>query len=377
MKYLYRNIYKNKGFSLIEIIISIALLSIIFSFMFYFLSTLNINIDKDHNSIFTLDNYNYSDQYCDLNDNIIKNISIVFDFDMSSYISTSTIVTDINIINNNRLIISTNSSSTTENDLYLFAIDFMDNSFDLNLMSATNTGPGVNGMIVHNEYVYLLNTSVNSHLQTYKIENNDLININNFKIQELTTAYSMPKNIYLLKDKILIGSEKNNYGGELFSIKLEDNMPISIDKSIEIGGQVNDIYEFNNILYIANASDIELLIFDKTLELINQYDAPLSLGNGKSVYLLYPYIYLGRTISSFELFNLSYKEDNILTFIYKHKIGSSIDFIQDINNKVLLFTNNSNRELQFFDLHNNGFLNIKNLDLPSRAESYTCFEGSI
>jgi hypothetical protein len=170
-----------------------------------------------------------------------------------------------------------------------------------------------------------------------------------------------------------VGTEKNNNGGELFVLSLDsNNIPKTSTSSLEIGGQVSDIYENSGLLYIANASDIELLVYDKDLNPIYSYDAPLSLGNGKSVYFSNPYIYLGRTVASFELFFLEIK-DNILNFVNKNKAYGTVDFIQNVDQGLLIMSSAEGKELQFFtkklDL-------LKTIDLPFRVNTYNCFENT-
>jgi prepilin-type N-terminal cleavage/methylation domain-containing protein len=360
----------NKGFSLVEIIISIAILAIMFSFIFYFVSTINLKSLNIDNRPYMKTGYNYSNKYCYLEDGQLERLSIIKDLDMSTYISTGTPITSINIFHKDRLILTTNSASTSEADIFIF--DF--NS--LNLISSLDVGPGINDSLLIDNTFYALNTSVNSHVKTFKInfDNDSMSIVSDIKISELSESYSLPKKIYLYNKNILIGSEKNNSGGELSVLPLdENNIPQSPIKSIEIDGQVNSIYEDNNYLYIANASDIELFVYDKDFNLDKYYDAPLSLGNGKSVYFLNPYTYLGRTVSSFELFFLDIK-DGILNLIDKYKTSGSIDFIQKIDQYIIIFANSENKELQFFS-HDMDLK--KTLDLPSRVNIYDCFQNTV
>lgn len=366
-----KNTKHKTGFSLIEIIVSLAILAIMFSFIFYFISSINIrdkNIDKKP---YILENYNYSDKYCYLEESQLNQMYIINDFDLSSYISTSTPITSINIFRKDKIIITTNSASTTEADILIF--DFPSMSFKQKI----DVGPGINDALLHDDFLYVLNTSVNSHVKNFKInlENNsiNLSQINDVKINELSSSYALPKKIYLFDNlnnkNIIIGTEKNNNGGEIFILPLDENNEIKNPiKSIEINGQVNNIYINQGLIYIANASDIELFIYDKDFNLINSYDAPLSLGNGKSVFYLEPYIYFGRTVSSFELYFIEFK-NMLLNIVEKYKTYGSIDFIQNIDKYILIISSSENKELQFFDKNMNL---IKTINLPSRLNTFTC-----
>lgn len=366
---------KNTGFSLVEIIVSIAILAIVFSFIFYFVSSINFkNINLD-NKPYLIKDYNYSNKYCYFKNGQFDNLSQFQVLDMIQYISTSTLITSINIYDKNKMIITTNSASTTEKDIFIFDFSIIDSQMILNLKNSIETGPGINDVLLHDNFLYILNTSVNSHIKSFKINSVDtsLFQIGDIKINDLYSSGALPKKIYLYDKNLFIGTEKNNNGGELFILPLDlNNVPQNPILSKEIGGQISDIYENNGFIYIANASDIELFVYDKKIDLVYSYDAPLSLGNGKSVYFLDPYVYLGRTVASFELFFLEIK-DGFLNFINKYKAYGSVDFIQNVDQNLLIISSSENKELQFFDKR----LNIvKTIDLPIRVNTYNCFEDN-
>jgi hypothetical protein len=273
------------------------------------------------------------------------------------------------------MIITTNSASTSEKDIFIFDFSIVDDQINLNLVQALEAGPGINDALLHDNFFYVLNTSVNSHVKSFKINTTDsnISQIGDIKINELYTSGALPKKIYLYNKSLFIGTEKNNSGGELFVLPLDsNNIPKNSTSSLEIGGQVSDIYENGGNLYIANASDIELLVYDKDLNPIYSYDAPLSLGNGKSVYFSEPYIYLGRTVASFELFFLQIS-DNFLGFVNKYKAYGTVDFIQIVDQNILIISSAESKELQFFTKK----LDIlKTMDLPFRVSTYNCFENT-
>lgn len=379
MKYIHSNILninnRYKGFNLIEIIISIALLSTVFTFCFYFISTINIHKNNINNKPYLIKDFNYSNKYCDFNDNQLDVLSITKIINMGEYISSSTIITSMNIFNKNKLILTTNSASTTEDDIFIFDINFNGGMPQIKLRSSYDIGPGINDSILHDNFLYLLNTSANSHLKTFKIDLDfTLKSVSDLKIDSLSQSYSIPKKIYLYNKNIFIGSEKNNSGGELFLIPLNDeNIPYYNQISLEIGGQVNDIFENQGLLYIANASDIELLVYDESLNKVYEYNAPLSLGNGKSVYFFDKYIYLGRTVASYEIFLLEVR-DFILDFINKYKAYGTVDFIQEFGKNLLIISSSEYNELNFYSKK---MSLIKSVNLPSRVNSFTCFNNNI
>ena len=356
------------GFSLIEIILATAVSMIVFVFVFYFLTTISLQ-KKYPESPILLNEFNYSNNYCQLK-NDYKNISTYKDVDLGKYISTSTPITSINIFRKNTLIVTTNSASTTEPDIFLFDLS------NMNLIKSLNTGPGLTDAILNDNYLYAINNSVNSHIQTFTITTGDVYKISDFRIDELSINYSLPKSIYLINTdtpKLIIGSEKNNLGSELFIIDLNDHIPYLISNTVEIDGQVNDIYFANDYLYIANANDNELLVYDKDLNYINLYNAPMTLGNGKSVYYINPFVLLGRTVASFEL-NILSTDNNLLTLISKYSTQGTIDYIEPLIDNYLFMTNYSPGELLFMDKN---FKILGRVNVPARVNAYTCMNDSL
>ncbi len=361
---------KNKGFSLIEIIISIAVLAILFSFIFYFVTTIKVKNTLLNDKPYLVQSFNYSDIYCHFDENQLQNLSIAQTLEMSEFISTSTPITGMHIFNSNKMIVTTDSASTSESDIFLF--DYT--PYELTLINKSETGPGITDSVLHGKILYVLNTSINSHIKSFTLSPDSITPLNEIKINELSASSALPKNIYVLDKTILIGSEKNNSGGELFVLPLDNsNKIMSPTKSIEIGGQVSALYANQNSVYVANASDTEMFVYDKDFNLINSYDAPLSLGNGKSVFYLHPYVYLGRTVASFELFFLEVK-DLILHFIDKYKTNGSIDFIQNFNEYLLFIVGYSAGELQFYS---KDMKLLKMIDIPTRVISYTCHDNTL
>ena len=370
-----KNRHNNKGFNLVEIIVSIAILAIVFSFIFFFVSSINYKNKNIENPPYIVNDYNYSNKYCHLENDQPNNLSQTQLINMSQYISTSTPITSINIYQKNKIIITTNSASTTEKDIFIFDFNTAGDQINLNLIQTLEAGPGINDALLHDNFFHVLNTSVNSHVKSFKINpvDSNISQIGDIKINELYTSGALPKKIYLYNKSFYVGTEKNNSGGELFVLPLDsNNIPKNSTSSLEIGGQVSDIYENAGNLYVANASDIELMVYDKGLNRLYSYDAPLSLGNGKSIYFSEPYVYLGRTVASFELFFLEIK-DNILNFVSKNKAYGTVDFIQNVDQNILIISSSENKELQFFtkklDL-------LKTIDLPFRVNTYNCFENT-
>ena len=160
-----KNLHNNKGFNLVEIIVSIAILAIVFSFIFYFVSSINFKNKNIENLPYLVKDYNYSNKYCHLENGQLENISQTQLIDMSQYISTSTPITGINIYQKNKMIITTNSASTSEKDILIFDFNTAGDQINLNLIQTLEAGPGINDALLHDNFLYVLNISVNSHVK--------------------------------------------------------------------------------------------------------------------------------------------------------------------------------------------------------------------
>jgi prepilin-type N-terminal cleavage/methylation domain-containing protein len=357
----------NRGFNLIEILVSVALLAIIFSFIFYFLSSIHYKKVGEVTMPYLMHQYGYSEKYCRIEEGRLATMGVFQDIDMSPYVSTSTPITSMHVFDKNKLLITANSASTTEPDIFLFDRQGM------RLLQSVNVGPGINDSLLHGSMLYALNTSVNSHVKTLKIgpDTSSLLEVGDIKIGQLSSSGALPKRIYLFENNLLVGTEKNSTGGEFFVLPLNlSALPTMPSKSLEIGGQVSGIYGNQDRIYLANASDTELFVYDMNFNLSFSYDAPLSLGNGKSVFYLDPYVYLGRTVASFELHLLKMK-DAMLSLIGTHKAYGTVDFIQALDIGILVISSSQDKELQFFT---HDLQPLKTFNLPARVGAYACPE---
>ncbi len=367
----------SRGFSLIEIVVALAVFLIttvsVLSFYDKTFSNAESVVFKPLQLLpQALSEYSYEKKVCPENslNNEVKEISL------SSYISTSTRLTGIFINNNRQLIITTDSASTTEADVFIFDID---ESYNLFLVSKLDVGPGITSARYISDILYVLNTSVSSHIKSFKISQNSIQQISSLKIPSLATSYSLPKTILVRQGKIFIGSEKNSGGGELFilSFDFKTGVITSIDREIEIGGQVNAIENYGSYMVVATAGDPELRIFDEQGVLVSSYDADLALGNGKSVFTLYPYMVLGRTIGSGELHVFNFKNSSTTELLSTDRLHGTADAMvkTDLDN-IFVFTSNTEKELQVWsykDINKTGILHHKSdIDLPNRISAFTC-----
>lgn len=370
----------NRGFSLIEIILALGVSVIVFVGVFHFAASVYVR----NQSLFTEDNYfsyTYGEPYCPLT---IEFEQIQFDplnvIDLSGFISTSTKVSSMYFIDEDKVIITTDSASTTESDIFMFKINT--ELATVTLETSKDVGPGIQDAKFLDLYMYVANTSVNSHVKTFKINLSTtgteiFKEISNSKIPSLALSASLPKKLAIYNSQLIVGSEKSSTGPEVFVFDIErDGTVVQATKTIELDGQMNQAKASFGNLYIANASDPELKVYDALLASRFTYDAPLTLGNGKSILHKPPYIIFGRTLGSGELSLLQQQGTTTIVQDIKRTNGT-VDFIQDLGGKNFLsITANEEKEMQFWNF-NSELTHIKDINVPGRVMSYTCAKGNI
>lgn len=358
-----------KGFSLIEIILALAVSVIVFIGIFHFVATLIVGQDKKVEEKYF--SYSFGEQYCKFNKNIndvLYNSEHIISF---PGFSTSTKITSIHTIGN-KLLITTDSASTSESDIFLYSI--IDGTSTL--ISSIDIGPGVQDSKLLDTYLYVANTSVNSHIKIVSLENNELSQLHSIQLPALATNGTLPKKMTIFNNQLILGSEKNSNQPEVFVIPIAENGKVySAIKTLELDGQMNQALVGYGEVYIANAADPELRSYDKLFKQLFAYDAPLTLGNGKSILYKHPFLIFGRTLGSGELSVLEQIGSTTQVLDIKRTNGT-VDFIQDVNEKYFLtFTANEDKELQFWSLENKKLKHQKDINIPGRATSYACKEG--
>ncbi|MES2622858.1 MAG: prepilin-type N-terminal cleavage/methylation domain-containing protein [Patescibacteria group bacterium] len=374
---------RNRGFSLIEIILALAVAVIVFISVFHFASTLYIKtIAQDKNSRENF-SYSYGETYCSSKQNINSSTVILHQTSPEGFISTSTRITSIHVLQSlpmTQLLITSDSASTTEADIFIFNINQNDNTAEL--ISSIDAGPGIQDSKLLDNYLYIANTSVNSHVKSYYLDLEAtgtamFQELSNIKIVSLAQSSSLPKKLSIFNKQLILGSEKSNTGGEMFVFPFEQNGAVQLlSHTQEFDGQVNQALSSYGKIYVAAASDPELRIFDSNLTQEQTYDAPLTLGNGKSVLHIPSYIILGRTLGSGELSILS-ATTSVLDI---KRTDGTVDYLQAIDGsnplEFLSITANENKELQFWHIVESAFgaklKQDKTIDIPGRVTAYTC-----
>ncbi len=367
-----------KGFSIFEIVLAMTLflMIVIAVLSFYDVSIYKqkdvLHIDIDQALSLAVSRYSYGYNVCGFD--ISKN-SDIQEIDMSSFISTSTKITSLFKMNQN-LIIITDSASTTEPDIFVFHIDQQDTPL---LIRSLDVGPGISSARVVGDVLYVLNTSVNSHIKSFQIHESDISLISSVRIEQLSQSYSLPKSILVTDRFIYVGSEKNSAGGELFVLSLDKYTGSvgEIVRSFEIGGQVNSIDSFGSYILIASANDPELLLFDREGNLVYTYDAPLTLGNGKSLASYFPFLFFGRTLGSGEISLLRFDQKVFDVIDTKRTYGTTDYIFRNGTSSFITSTSNQQKEIQSFDFSASTLRFVSYVDLPDRSTAVHCTEDSV
>lgn len=377
-----------QGFSVLELVIAVGVFTICMLFVFQYSQTM-YRMLSDGTLISTssqnLVRYPYGDASCYMfNPDDSKNGNVQ-DVNLGNLFSTSTVITRMFVFLDGaqrKIVFVGDSASTTEADIYVGRLE----GDQVYIDAALDVGPGIRDAVFMPPYMFVANTSVNSHVKVFKIDtsinstSSVIQEIQSIKINSLSQSLSMPRTLAMFGQQLVLGTEKNNAGGELFFLNLSTTtMYVSAPhREIELGGQAHHAAVFGRSLLVTTAGDPELkkISFDGLEEL--QYDAPLSIGNGKSILSMYPYAVLGRTLGSHELTLL----DTSLTMLDSARTYGTVDALEVVHDKqsskFLAFTANSEKELQIWFVGNNQSLSLEySLDLPGRMNSYACADGHL
>lgn len=358
------------GFGMVEIVLSLGIFLIVMTAVFQYSAVLYEKI-YTHQHVPTtkvfphgLDLYRYGETFCD----IPSNVTIRDQIDLSQIISTSTPVTDMQYIGDDTFIFTTDSASTTEPDVFKVRIT----ANGVVILETKDVGPGLQDSLLMFPYLYVANTSVNSHVKVLRVDPT-LSEMQNIRIQTLTTSNAMPRRLSIFGKHLMLGAEKSAAGGELFPLAVVAGSTLTLPtQELELGGQAHASRVIGDRLYTANSADPEMRVFNSEFTEINSYDAPLTLGNGKSVLGIYPYIILGRTLGTGEL-TLIDNSSTTFTAIDTERTNGSVDHLQFIGaDTFMVLTSNSDKEIQFWKIENKQLLFVSSINLLARSTAYTC-----
>ena len=273
--------------------------------------------------------------------------------------------TDLDVINK-IVYLTAKASAANKNDF--FVVDATDGTSPF-IITSIDTGPGLNAIDALGNYAYVANRDEDSQLQIINITDpgNPFL-VNGFKLVGVTGKKAFGESIFAVNNTVYIGTIQDE-GQEFHIIDVTDPLNLVSLSSYEINGDVGAITVRNNIAYIANTTDNELIVLDVSNPVnpqqIANYNFP-GQEEGQSIYWVNNKIYLGREQSgNHELHIVNVSDPASL-----QNLGS-IDITGDLNDLVIrdnlafLATGDSNNEFQIFDVSD-----------PANIEFWTSFNFS-
>lgn len=385
--------YQSKGFSFIEVILIVAISSVIVVIFIQniafsrklLISNPQIIFYRNDPQLLSRGLKNYGDYlYADLASSIGKRSCSIKNPESLNNITTLEFadlqygeVTSVIMVGN--LLIAGLDSATSSNP-DLIVIDKNTGQ----IISTLNTGPGVSGMTLQGQYIYLANTSVNSQFQVVNISNPESMKIvsslkipgsisSNSKfnpvVTSIATTVTEEENT-----RIFLGTQKSDLG-EVFISDFNGNN-LSFVRSITTGSIVNDLYTDDSGLWVTSPSDDELIHYNMDYLIDYVFNANGQSGNGKRIDMLSNgFKILGRTFGREELVQVDGPSK---------KIGGSInDLLINVreNNQLdvlVIATIGGNPVFQIWGTKD-GMLDglIKSIVLTAKGNRIVCDENSI
>lgn len=366
------------------------------------------------------------------------NISEIFE---NLKMSSSAIPTGISTMGQS-LVMTVNSSSTTDPDILILKRPILSDgvksgsssfesasSFEptsaFKLISALDTGPGLDDLYIEGFTAFVANTSINSQAQA--IDLSDEIHpkiIAQYKFPGSTSSTTpIAKKIIVYKNLLIVGTQKSTLPEVVIFDMANGQVVANVDTEyginfLKIENQISDIYKGEgsdtDVLYVLGPSNPEIEIFDLSLLIseltrgtnmrpygtygmnlskIGEYDADGGSGNGKILEKVGNIFIFGRTKGDEEVSVLSpatstpdiYGHETLkLNKIFGQKITASVDAIVGGLRNTIAFTSDPDKSLIVFDTKlasedksPQSLSLVKNLSLPGRVTDIDCADNTL
>ena len=175
-------------------------------------------------------------------------------------ISSSNLITDL-VVKDGFGYISTNSSSSTDSDLFIFDTSDMANP---KLISSFNTGPGVAAIAIAGPYIFAANESSINQLQVIDIhDRSHPLIILQAKVPLDIASSTSPNGSAIFYDKgfVYLGTEKGD-SPELTIWNVADPAHPMLAGKYEIGNKVEKIVVDSDHAFIASSGINQLVVLD-------------------------------------------------------------------------------------------------------------------
>lgn len=238
-----------------------------------------------------------------------------------------------------------------------FVVDATNGSSPV-ILSSLDTGPGLLSIDVNGNYAYVGNSDTSKQLQ--------IINISNKSNPSLVTSVNLPgvsgsgavgNTVFYGYSKIFVGTKQAS-GPEFFIIDVSNSASPQVLGSYNIGADVNNIYVYGNIAYLATSNDSkEVDVFDvsnpASIKEIGSFNA-IAGDDGASLWLSGGNtLYLGRSSGSNDFVIVDVTTLALPAQLSSSNLsGTSINGIRVYGGLAFLATSDSNKEFQIWNVAN-------------------------
>jgi hypothetical protein len=263
---------------------------------------------------------------------------------------------DLDVINK-IIFMAAQSSDVKKPDFFI--VDATNNQNPIIKSSIDVGSGGLNAVDAAANYAYAANQQTNAQLLVIDVSN--ILNPTttaSFQLPGVSGSGAIGNAIFYYSNKIYIGTKKAT-GPEFHIIDVSNpTNPVSLG-SLEINGDVNDIYVKDNLAYIAISPDDELRILDVTnpanIRQVGNYNAPGNSEDGRAVQIVGSKLYLGRLLGGnhadhHEFHILDVSSSSLPQNLGSKDIGADVNDLRIRDNLAFLATADSNKELQVWDI---------------------------
>ncbi|MEK7576336.1 MAG: hypothetical protein AAB482_01440, partial [Patescibacteria group bacterium] len=272
--------------------------------------------------------------------------------------------TDLDV-KNKIVYVSAEASAVSKPDFFI--IDATDGQNPV-IKSDINVGSkGLNALDAAGNYVYAANQATTKQLVVIDVSNiNSPVIVTSSSLPGVSGSGGAGNTIFYFDSKIYIATKKAT-GPEFHVFDVSNPLSPTSLGSFEMDTDVNSIYVFNNVAYVAVSADDELRMLNisnpASISQIGNYDAPGDTEDGKVAYLVGTRIYLGRLVGGNHTNHHEFHIIDVSSSSSPQNLGS-VDLAVDLNDlrtrdSLAFFgTSDSNNEFQVWNISNPSNLSL-------------------
>jgi hypothetical protein len=279
-------------------------------------------------------------------------------------------------IRNNVAYVSFDSNISSDPDLIIF--DMKDHK-SLNVLSFIDSGPGISSFVLAERYIYASALSTAFQLHIFEINNlNELRLKSKYKLPLPYATSSSPygTSIDFHNPYIYLGTNKWE-GEELNQVQYKNGL-FDRTSSFEIGSKVNEIYAFDDKVYLAGSNENQLVIFDNKNNILTKVSNFSGSGyerqEGKSLDIFEDNLVFGRSSGGFdiredpELYLFSTSSEDSLPDRFLNEPGGFYGAIFD-KDYIYLISHEVDKEFQIKDY---ALRSVADYSLPIMPKKIVC-----